>query len=139
MVTKFFRNSNFSDFLGIKSEIHHCHHKWTPQPKNDHLQALKVSANNISSFYDIKIQSPGIVESGFDKERRYSFCFKALTSSGCLIMAMISCFRFFSILGAPTQIFVSLKCFKPLLLEFVQSAAVMTHNRDTIVPPQFVW
>ena len=49
---------------------------------------------------------------------------------------MISCFRDFSVLVAPTPIFISLECFKPLLLEIVQCAAVMTQKRDIIVSPQ---
>ena len=45
-------------------------------------------------------------------------------------------FSCFSVLVAPTQIFISLECFKPLILETVQCAAVITKKRDIIAPPQ---
>ena len=45
-------------------------------------------------------------------------------------------FSFFFVLVAPIPIFISLECFKPLLLETVQCAAVMTQKRDIIAPPQ---
>ena len=40
MVTKFFQNSNFSDFLGIKSEISHCSDVKTLEPRSIRSESL---------------------------------------------------------------------------------------------------